>query len=140
MNSYIALGVVWIVCACASLLIAQNRGVTNGALWFFVGLVFGPLGLLVTAVAAKGPVSASAGAADHLARLQAARDGGLLTPAQYQSEAAALAISTIAPPTGKAGAGMQCGKCGKPLSPAWVAKCQHCGARYEEYAPVARPV
>jgi hypothetical protein len=39
-------------------------------------------------------------------------------------------------PYGKAPAGYLCGRCGKNLSPAWVAKCQHCGVRYAEALPV----
>ena len=32
----------------------------------------------------------------------------------------------------------RCGRCGKPLSPAWKAHCKHCGARYADFPPVPR--
>jgi len=31
-----------------------------------------------------------------------------------------------------------CGKCGKPLSPMWKAKCNHCGGYFSQYPPVLR--
>jgi len=33
----------------------------------------------------------------------------------------------------------RCGQCGKPISPAWVGACKHCGATYDAYPPVAAP-
>jgi hypothetical protein len=33
---------------------------------------------------------------------------------------------------------MACGRCHKPLSPAWRGKCKHCGAVFAEYAPMPR--
>ncbi len=33
---------------------------------------------------------------------------------------------------------MACGRCRKPLSPAWRGKCKHCGAAFAESAPVPR--
>jgi hypothetical protein len=41
-------------------------------------------------------------------------------------------------PYGKAPPGYRCGKCSKPVSPAWKGKCEHCGTRYTEVMPVAR--
>jgi hypothetical protein len=41
-------------------------------------------------------------------------------------------------PTSQAGAGMLCGKCGRPLSPVWKGRCQHCGAQYVDHPPVPR--
>jgi len=34
----------------------------------------------------------------------------------------------------------KCGRCGKPLSPAWRKKCKHCGASYLEFPPEPREV
>jgi hypothetical protein len=33
----------------------------------------------------------------------------------------------------------RCGQCGKPISPAWVGACKHCGATYAASPPVAAP-
>jgi hypothetical protein len=33
---------------------------------------------------------------------------------------------------------MACGRCGKPLSPVWRGKCNHCGAAYSDFPPVER--
>lgn len=137
MNYEIAI-LVWIACGIGCFLIAQSRHATNAPTWFLVGIVFGPLGIVLAVIGAKGKTDPSAGAADQLARLQAARDGGLLTPEQYQAQAASLAMSTIGPPTNTAGPNMKCGRCGKPLSPAWVGKCLHCKASYAEFPPVPR--
>jgi hypothetical protein len=38
----------------------------------------------------------------------------------------------------QAGSGKVCGQCGKPLSPAWRGKCNHCGASYAEFPPADR--
>ena len=41
-------------------------------------------------------------------------------------------------PTSQAAPGMLCGMCGKPLSPVWKGRCEHCGALYAEHPPVPR--
>jgi hypothetical protein len=46
---------IWIVCGIATFLIAQNRGATNAPTWFLVGVLLGPIGILLAAVGAKGP-------------------------------------------------------------------------------------
>lgn len=138
MGDYSAAAIVLVVCAGLSLLIAQNRHASSPWAWGLVGLILGPIGLIFTVIAAKGAPNPTIGAADQLARLQAARDGGLLTPEQYQAQAAALAVATAPLPTNQAGPDMRCGRCGKPLSPAWVGRCLHCKASYAEYPPVAR--
>jgi hypothetical protein len=33
---------------------------------------------------------------------------------------------------------MACGRCHKPLSPAWRGKCKHCGAAFAEFNPIRR--
>lgn len=42
------------------------------------------------------------------------------------------------PPGSQAPPNHQCGRCGKPLSPVWVGRCKHCGAKYTEFPPAAR--
>jgi hypothetical protein len=46
--------------------------------------------------------------------------------------------TTVLSPGSQAPPHHQCARCGKPLSPVWVGKCQHCGAQYAEYPPEAR--
>jgi hypothetical protein len=33
---------------------------------------------------------------------------------------------------------MACGRCHKPLSPAWRGECKHCGAAFAEFNPIRR--
>lgn len=47
--------VIWIVCGIAALLIAQNRAATNAVTWFVVGVLFGPIGVLLAIIGAKPP-------------------------------------------------------------------------------------
>lgn len=47
-----------------------------------------------------------------------------------------LGAIAFAKPGGAPRSGRSCGRCGKPLSPAWKDKCNHCGARFSEIAPV----
>ncbi len=46
------------------------------------------------------------------------------------------AIAFAKPAATTARSGRMCGRCGKPLSPAWKAKCNHCGAPFAEFPPV----
>lgn len=46
-----------------------------------------------------------------------------------------LGAIAFAKPGGPPRSGRSCGRCGKPLSPAWKAKCNHCGASFAEYPP-----
>ena len=46
------------------------------------------------------------------------------------------AIAFAKPASGEARSGRVCGKCSRPLSPVWKAKCNHCGAQFSEYPPV----
>jgi hypothetical protein len=41
-------------------------------------------------------------------------------------------------PGGQAYPGQLCGRCRKPLSPAWIGNCKHCGATYSEFPPLVR--
>jgi hypothetical protein len=52
------------------------------------------------------------------------------------------APATIGPlpwgPNSYPGVRMACGRCDKPLSPAWRGSCKHCGAAFAEYNPIPR--
>ena len=67
-------------------------------------------------------------------------DGTLVVTYEYRGVGASAPPIAAAPvnwATSAAAAGSLCGRCGKHLSPAWVGKCQHCGARYTEFPPLA---
>lgn len=69
-------------------------------------------------------------------------DGTLVVMYEYpgvDATAPAIPSAPVAWATSEAATGSLCGRCGKHLSPAWVGKCQHCGARYAEFPPVAGP-
>jgi predicted amidophosphoribosyltransferase len=72
--------------------------------------------------------------ADELTKLVALRDSGALSQEEFDQQRAILlatpAVVSAASwgPTSQAGPGMACGRCQKPLSPAWRGKCNHCGA------------
>ena len=88
--------IVWIVCGIASLLIAQSRGATNTVTWFFVGVLLGPLGVIIAALGAKGPgkvTSSTIGAADEVQKLAALRDAGTITTAEFERQKAGLLAS-----------------------------------------------
>lgn len=92
---------VWIVCGIAAFLIAQNRGATNAPVWFLVGVLLGPIGILLAAVGAKGSGQAAAvvGAADELGKLAELRDRGVLTPQEFERQKAALLARSPEPTT-----------------------------------------
>lgn len=77
----------WIVCGIASLLIAQGRGATNTASWFLVGVILGPIGLLLAIVAARPPRDAQRNAAiDELRQLAQLKAEGAITDAEYEAK------------------------------------------------------
>lgn len=93
------------------------------------------------------------GVADELTKLVALRDSGVITPEEFDQQRANLLASTapIAPPPptaptvswgpmSQASSGMLCSRCHKPLSTAWLGKCNHCGAAYAEFPPMASGV
>lgn len=41
---------IWAICAVVSAIIASARGLKNGCLWFIVGFLLGPIGVIITAV------------------------------------------------------------------------------------------
>lgn len=84
---------VWIVCGIGSFLIAQNRGASNAPTWFLVGVLLGPLGILLAAIGAKGPGgsgTAAIGAADELSKLAALRDNGTISGEEFDRQKAGL--------------------------------------------------
>lgn len=93
---------VWIVCGIAAFLIAQNRGATNAPTWFLVGLLLGPIGILLAAFGAKGPGPTGGvvvGAADELAKLADLRDRGIVTPDEFERQKAGLLARAPEPTT-----------------------------------------
>ena len=46
--------VLWIVCAIGAFVVANSRRDPNPTLWAFIGLILGPIGLLLAFIAAKG--------------------------------------------------------------------------------------
>ncbi len=100
---YILLG---IVCGIAAFAIAQNRGATNAPIWFLVGILLGPIGILLAAVGAKGHGSASGalvGAADELAKLADLRDRGIVSADEFERQKAMLLARPPEPPTAMTG-------------------------------------
>ena len=71
-----------------------------------------------------------------VASLAAWRDAGSIGAEDFERQKAALLGSVQAPD--QAPPNHRCGRCGKSLSPAWRAKCKHCGALYADFPPVAR--
>jgi hypothetical protein len=57
MGIWISLAVIWVVCGGFAAYLASEKS-RSGSVWFLLGLLFGPLGL----IAAAGLPSASAGA------------------------------------------------------------------------------
>jgi len=102
--------IVALVCAVGAYLIASQRGAANPVGWFFGGLLLGPIGLGLAMFTTQGPVK----------------------------EPLTATSDRTYGPTDQAGTNMACGRCHKPLSPAWKGKCNHCGAPYAEYPPLTR--
>lgn len=129
---------------------ANNRG-QNGAVIFFVSVLLSPLiGALIvlisgdksrgTPVTVSAPVN-SAATADALTKLVALRDAGHITEEEFQQQRAILFPKAAGPGLTVHNQAMpdhQCGRCHRPLSPAWVGKCSHCGATYAMYPPEPR--
>ena len=68
-------------------------------------------------------------------RMGARRDPASTAPTALASDATPPNVWTS---SGYPGSNMLCGRCGKPLGPAWRDKCNHCGATYTEFPPVGR--
>lgn len=116
--------------------------------WFLIALLISPLiALIVVAVipsakpAALAPAPPVVGVADELTKLVALRDAGAITQEEFDRQRNLLLPAPVPVswgPDTKAGANMACGRCHKPLSPAWKGKCEHCKATYAMYPPVPR--
>ena len=114
----------------------------NAVGFFLLGIVISPLlALIVVAVlpskaAPQRAAVPTIGVADELTKLGALRETGVITADEYDRQRAILL-----PPVGpmvQVPPGYQCGRCHKPLSPVWKARCEHCKATYAMYRPVPR--
>lgn len=82
---------VWVVCGVASFAIAQSRGATNAVTWFFVGLLFGPIGVILAVVGSKAPKQLKRDdAIGQLSQLAQLKTDGHLTPDEYEAKKAEL--------------------------------------------------
>jgi len=45
--------IIWILCGIGAAVIAKSRGANSGS-WFFIGLLFGPFGILYAAIQSRG--------------------------------------------------------------------------------------
>jgi len=81
---------IWIVCGIGSFLIAQNRHATNAPTWFLVGILFGPIGILLAAIGAKGPKpderESRADPMSTLTQLAQLKADGHLTEEEYEAK------------------------------------------------------
>lgn len=78
---------VWIVCGIGSFLIAQNRGATNAPTWFLVGILLGPLGILLAAIGARAPKGVKRDdAMSTLRQLAQLKADGHLTAEEYEAK------------------------------------------------------
>lgn len=93
---------VWLVCGIGAFLIAQNRGATNAPTWFLVGVLLGPIGIILAVLGAKGPGRTGAsviGAADELAKLASLRDAGTITAEEFERQKAGLLTAQASEPS-----------------------------------------
>lgn len=91
---------VWLVCGIGAFLIAQNRGATNALTWFLVGVLLGPIGIILAAISAKGPGHGGTsviGAADELAKLASLRNSGTITADEFERQKAGLLTAQAEP-------------------------------------------
>lgn len=78
---------IWVVCGIGSFLIAQNRGAKNAPTWFLVGILLGPLGILLAAIGAKPPAGQKRDDAMEVLRgLAEMRARGDLTNEEYEAK------------------------------------------------------
>ncbi len=98
MNDSAAILTVWLavggLCALGAGFIAEGRG-RSFSLWLLLGLLFGPLALLLAAVMPREGQHATTPLAapnrlDDLARLADLRDRGVLSEAEFDAEKAKL--------------------------------------------------
>lgn len=138
--------IAWLFFAVIVGAIAGSKG-RSGFGWFLLAILISPLiaGIFVLLMPATvqanqpayaGP-AAAVGVADELMKLGQLRDSGTISTVEYDRQRAIL-LPPRWGPGAQAGTGMECGKCHKPLSPAWRDRCNHCGAKYAEFEPVPR--
>ena len=130
---------VWLLASGLVGWIATTKG-KNGATWFLLALLISPLimGIIIaiTEPEAKGPTpSVPPNIGDELSKFAALRDSGTITQGEFETQKVRLLSLTVARP-GPRPIGSACGKCGKPLSPMWKSKCNHCGATFGAFPPV----
>ena len=93
---YIAVWIaVWLACGIASLLVARNRGVMNGTPWFFVGMLLGPFGLILTFMDARPQKPEYT--MEALNYLRELRDQGALTGEDYEERRRELLGGDVIP-------------------------------------------
>ena len=141
--------VIWLVLSAVVGYIAGTKHRSSVG-WFIGAILISPLvaGIVILVIpaspdpqaqlaAARVPVI---GLADEVAKLAALRDTGTITEDEFQRQRALLLPPPVYvdPRTMQVPPGMLCGKCGKPLSPVWKGKCEHCKATYADYSPVPR--
>jgi hypothetical protein len=137
MDDLTGLVVIWLVLAALVGWAATTKG-KNGLTWFLFAFLFSPLiagiAILISQPEQTAPpVPANIG--DELSKFAGLRESGAITPEEFETQKARLLALTVAP-LGPRAAGARCGRCGKPLSPAWKTKCNHCRATFAEYPPV----
>ena len=94
--------IFWFICGIASMFVATSRG-GEGCLWMFIGIVLGPLGLIMAFSAGKSTTERAqeqatlnakaitkANFAQELERLVALKDKGALTDAEFDAAKAKL--------------------------------------------------
>lgn len=86
---------VWFICGMVGAVLGGSRKM-GGTVGFFLGLLVGPIGVIIVAVAAKrephvpvAPVVPSS-VADEVAKLSALHDAGVLSDADYAAQKAKL--------------------------------------------------
>ena len=127
---------IWLLVSGLVARMASKKG-QNPVLWFALALVISPLFaafLLDIRKPGSGPF-VPPDISEELSRFASLRDSGALSSEEFESQKARLLALTVAPP-GPRPVGSRCGKCGKPVSPAWKTKCNHCGAAFEDFPPV----
>jgi len=135
---WFALGLLasWVLLSGLVARMASKKG-QNPILWFLLAFVISPLlaGFFIAIMEPAPKPFVAPDITDELARFAALRDAGTLSDAEFEIQKARLVALTVAPP-GPRPVGSRCGRCGKPVSPAWKSKCNHCGAAFSEFPPV----
>jgi hypothetical protein len=126
----------WVLLAGLVARMASKKG-QNPVTWFLLALVFSSLiaAILIAMMPPAAKPFVAPNISEELNRFASLRDSGALSSEEFEAQKARLLALTVAPP-GPRPVGSRCGKCGKPVSPAWKTKCNHCGATFQDYPPV----